>query len=285
MLPTLSFLMFLLTHSEKCSPSFAGSCACLVFSGDTVLLNLLARGESVKLTGDSLSTASIFDESMVLAWKETKQRSVWLSFAFCAGTWIWSLLSKERDPSPAGLVLCPAGQVGCGAVAITSFCALGAFSCHRFWRWNEPPKMESTTKAELVFWWYIWSLVLSMNATQMLKDDVWGRGKWKNHSYWQHCRYKNGIQRVVSSPYLWRLNTFLCLTVLVQSSVCGEATAARGEVVGSLMSAIQPSSAMMHMPWPRKLWLQGSLLPIQTPSHPVAWAPTPQLHRCNLLNR
>lgn len=37
-----------------------------------MLLNLLVSGGSVKLTEGSLSMASIFDESMVLAWREIK---------------------------------------------------------------------------------------------------------------------------------------------------------------------------------------------------------------------
>lgn len=81
--PTLSFLLFSHMHSEKCSPSFAGKYGCLVFTGDTVPLSSLASGGSVRLTEDSLSTALVFDESMVLACKKIKQRCVWLSFTFC----------------------------------------------------------------------------------------------------------------------------------------------------------------------------------------------------------
>lgn len=143
-----TFLPAILMHSEKCLPSFAGSCACLVFTGDTVLLNLLVRAGSIKLTEDSLSTASIFDESMVLAWKEIKQRSVWLSFTFCTGTWICSFPIKEREPSPAVLVLWLAGQVRCGAVAITPPVHQGLPSITDFKgemnlsRWNQQPKQS-----------------------------------------------------------------------------------------------------------------------------------------------
>lgn len=82
-----------------------------------------------------------------------------------------------------------------------------------------------------------------------------------------------------------RLNPFLCPPVLLLSRVCGQTAPAGGKAVGSLVSAIHPCAARMHMPRPRTLWLRGSLLPIQTPSHPVAWASSAQLHRCNLLSR
>lgn len=122
MLPTL--LLFSHMHPEKCSPSFAGRYACLVFTGDTVLLKLLTRSGSLKSTEDPLSTASVFDESIVLAWKEVR-KGVGGYHLFLYRNLNTLTVQQGKGTQSYPMSPHPARQMGCSAIVITSFSSHG----------------------------------------------------------------------------------------------------------------------------------------------------------------